>query len=384
MKHVLLVDDEKAVLEGLQNVLWKDRARFKITCAVSGKDAVEILFRGGVDILVTDMMMPEMNGLELLEHVRLFHPEVVRISLSGYAESELVVRASAVAHQQLGKPCDPAAFRACLDQAAALHGLLAQPALRKVIGALGQIPTAPSTFALLDRALRDPNVDFAKLARIVERDLGIAARILKLVNSAYFGASRTIGSLEEAINRIGLGMLRHLVLSIEVVDLFPDRAQQGLQGDIAAHGMSCARMARRLAEPGQADLAFAGGLLHGVGRLALAARLPDQYAEVVAAARAEGRRVTAVERESLGADHAQIGAYLLGLWGLPAPIVEATAHHDDDGPLPPDGSTALPVPEAVRVAHLVTQQPTQTDAPAAGSWAKWRALAEQEAASPAV
>jgi HD-like signal output (HDOD) protein/CheY-like chemotaxis protein len=379
MKTILIVDDEPAVLDGLRDVLWHDRAHFKVLSAGGGVQAVEMLADHPIDILVTDMRMPTMGGLELLEHVREFYPEVVRLSLSGYSDDELVARASGVAHQQLAKPCSREAFRAALQQAGALHELLGNAQLRRLIGTLGQIPTTPATYAALTRALDHPNISFPELARIIERDLGVSARILKLVNSAYYERRRTIGDIAEAIPRLGLSMLRHLVLSVEVGNLFP--AAQGAANSLDHHAVLCAHIARRLVAPDQADLAFAYGLLHDIGRHALAARIPARYAEVVSAALSESRPLSLVEQESLGADHAEVGAYLLGLWGLPADILQATRRHHDGEVLPPSGTAGLSICDAVRVAHLLAAGVNSERTGAADPLAGWRALALEQAAS---
>lgn len=384
--RVLFVDDEPSITEGLRDVLWKHRDRFEVRVASGGAQALALLAAREVDILVTDVLMPEMNGLQLLEQVRNAHPEVVRISLSGYAQDDLVARSSAVAHQQLGKPVDAVSLRAALEKAGSFHRLLASGPLRRVIGSLGQVPSAPAGYAELTRALADPSVDFVKLARLLEKDLGTAARVLKLVNSAYYGPARTVGDLETAIARLGLAVMRHIVLTVDVEKHFPGAIPGWPPGTLERHSVLCARLARRLAEPAAAEQAFAAGLLHDIGRVVLASRLPRQYLQLVEAATRAGTPVHQGEREGLGADHAEVGGYLLGLWGMEPEIVEAVLRHHDAAAFPEAGRTGLGVVDAVRVAHALAGSTAGPSPPgsaaeaAGGALSAWAPLVREELA----
>lgn len=353
MKRILFVDDESAILEGLRNVFRRERRHWDMAFAERGEAALAMLAERPFDVIVSDIRMPGMNGLELLERVRQEHPGVVRIALTGYADRDLVAEASAVTHQQLAKPCEPEALRSVLQRACAFRDFLANDDLRRVVGALGGLPSVPSSYQALSQAIADPGVSMKRLADIVGRDVGVASRVLKFVNSAYFGLSKKTGSLEEAIVCIGLNALRHMVLTIEVFGAIPAGVPEYSPSDLEAHAVLTARVARRMVPARHAELAFAAGLLHDVGKLVLVTRLPDACRDAAARARREGRPLHVAEKEVVGADHAELGAYLLGLWGLPAGVIEAVGRHH--APLPPD----VPPDDlvaAVAVAHELAHE----------------------------
>ena len=267
-----------------------------------------------------------MDGLALLRQVRDLYPATSRIVLSGYADLGAVAQASAVAHQYLLKPCDAEVLRATVARAVELRALLDRPALRAVVGALGALPTVPGVYHALTGALGDPDADVRGLARIVNGDVGLAGRVLQFVNSAYFGLARRVTSIESAIVYLGLNTLRHLALTLEVTRAFGDAGDE--VEAFERHSVLVARIARRLAsDPANAEGAFAAGLLHDAGKLAIMARLPDAWREIRDRAEGEGTGTLAAEQAVLGADHAEVGAYLLGLWSLPHVLVEAVAFH---------------------------------------------------------
>jgi HD-like signal output (HDOD) protein len=328
-RQILFVDDDESVLEGLRRVLRADRRRWQMRFAASGADALELLSAQPADVVVSDLRMPVMDGVQLLRKVREAWPRTARVVLSGYADLGAAARASSVAHQYLSKPCDPEALRAVVDRACELQDLLHSDALRKVVGAAGSIPAAPRVHEALTRALEDPRTEPRHLVPIVESDPGIAARLLQFVNSAYFGLAKKVTSIEGAILYLGISTVKHLALSVELSQAY------GLPTEVLApferHARLTAGLAKKRAGAGQGETAYAAGLLHGAGRLVLMSRMPEDYALAAEETARTGRPRDEVEKELIGATAASVGAYLLGLWGLPPAIVEAVAFHDEPG-----------------------------------------------------
>jgi len=327
--RLLFVDDEAAILNGLRHVFHPLRGRWDMRFACGGAEALERLEAEPAEVVITDMRMPGIDGLELLRQIRRRWPLAVRIVLSGYADLAVVAQASAVAHQYLLKPCDPEVLSGVIERSLELRALLASEQLREMVGSLGSLPAGPRTYQQLSAALSDPEVEVRSLAAIVEADVAMAGRVLHFVNSAYYSLSRKIASIEEAIVFIGVNTLRNLTLTLEVFT-----ALHGESLDRAAleaeerHALLTGRIARRIAgDATLADSTFAAGLLHDCGKLVLMERLPRGFAEARQRVEREGIPLSLAEREALGADHAELGAYILGLWGLPHPIVEAVAFH---------------------------------------------------------
>jgi hypothetical protein len=189
------------------------------------------------DVIVSDMRMPGMDGAALLSLVREKYPQVVRIILSSQAELSTALRVVPVAHQFLSKPCDAQMLRVAIERACHLKALLHDDSIRSMVGGLGELPSLPRTYHALTLALADPNTSIQKVAAIVEFDVGIAAKILQLVNSAFFGIARSITNIQGAVGYLGVSTLRSLVLSVEVFRVFAPKGP--IQGFLGGSPASC-------------------------------------------------------------------------------------------------------------------------------------------------
>lgn len=329
LKRILFVDDEPAVLEGLRNLLRKQRRVWKMTFALGGKAALEELAQAPFDVVVSDMRMPGMDGAELLRRVKELYPGVARVVLSGHADQEMVARALPVAQQYLSKPCDGEVLRGVIDRVCQLQSLVAGTAVRDIVGRLDKLPSIPETYGLLTKTIEDPSARTDEIARIVQRDPAMSAKVLQLVNSAYFGLSRPLSSVAQAISYLGLDLLKGLAITLNVFAATEKRPPPGLSFEkIQQTSIMTARIAKMMVpDPKEAEAAFTAGLLHDIGRMILALTQPERFAEIIKQTKESGRPFHHIEREILGATHAEVGGYLLGVWGLPLPIVEGVAYH---------------------------------------------------------
>jgi HD-like signal output (HDOD) protein/CheY-like chemotaxis protein len=358
--HVLFVDDEQAILDGLRNSLRKERKRWDMTFALGGQQALEEMKKTPADVVITDMRMPGMDGAELLRHIQRDFPAAARIVLSGQAERESIMRALPVTHQFLHKPCDGETLRAVIEQTHALHKLMQNPALTALVGKLERIPAVPSTYTELSRLAADPKSDSAGFAKVIEMDVAVCAKVLQLVNSAYFGLGQKIVSIRPAVTYLGVEIIKSLVLSStsfsdkaisEVKGFSPDRLQQ--------HSMLTAVLAKKIvSNPALADAAFTAGLLHDIGALVLLHAAPPDYVRALERKKELKGDSAAAEREIFGVTHAEVGAYLLGLWGIPFPIVEAVAFHHRPNEVAPESRALV---AAVHMASGLVEEMTDAD-----------------------
>jgi HD-like signal output (HDOD) protein/CheY-like chemotaxis protein len=356
MKNILFVDDEPHVLESLANLLRKQRKEWRMSFVPGGEAALQELLAVEYDVIVSDMRMPGMDGAALLTRVLSDYPHIVRIVLSGQTEQEISRRMVHVAHQFISKPCEGRALQHTIQRACDLQELLEHPGLRKAVGQIGQLPVKPLVYSKLVELLADPQSSIGQAAQIIENDIGTCSKILQVVNSAFFGLPQRVGDIKTAVSYLGLEMVKMLALSVEM-----SQSQQGRPAvagfsmeAVQAHGMLSARIARRLLRDKiKSQDAFAAAILKDAGLLVLMSRLPEMFRQIVDEARASGRPLYEVEAEVLGITHAEIGAYLLGIWGLPYPIVEAVAHHRS--PLRA-GSHEMDVVGAVHVASGVVSE----------------------------
>jgi HD-like signal output (HDOD) protein/ActR/RegA family two-component response regulator len=324
--RILFVDDESDVLNGLRDLLRKERQRWDMVFAVGGEQALAELQKAPFDVVVSDMRMPGMDGAELLGRVKAEYPGTARLVLSGHAEREATLRAVSVVQQFLSKPCDAGLLRTTIERTCGLHKLLESPAIRAVVGGMEKLPSVP-------RAASDPASDMTQIAGIVQRDPAMCAKVLQLVNSAYFGIGQNVVSIPQAVSLLGTELVKGLTLT---ADAFA--AMHGEQVEcfsierLRDHSVLTARLAKSfLAQSKLADEAFTAALVHDVGKIVLALGMPDRFASAIAESRSSGRPFHVVEEELLGISHAEVGAYLLGVWGLPFSIVETTAYHHRPG-----------------------------------------------------
>jgi len=338
------------VLEALQRMLRSQRKQWQMAFASSGHEALKLLETSNFDVVVTDMRMPEMDGAKLLELVQERHPGVVRLVLSGHVELEVALRAASVAHKYLAKPCDPEELREAIETACDCRAMLDDEATRRIIGTVGRLPSPPATYASLLSVLQEPNADLEAAARIVEQDVAIAAKVLQLVNSAFFGSRRAITNLSSAVNYLGSETLKQLVVSAELLRAFQPSALFGFSlPEFELHSSMAAQIAARLPICEElAPVTQVAALLHDTGKLVLATLLRDRFELALRTAFENQVPLHTVEDEVIGTNHAQVGAYLLKLWGMPEPIVAAARGHHQ----PMNESHAEPSFDIVGVTHV--------------------------------
>lgn len=328
MKRLLFVDDEPALLEGLRGRLRSHRSRWDMVFVDSGAHALAELELNPFDVVVSDMRMPGMDGAELLAAVADRWPATIRIVLSGHAEEQQSARLLCIAHQYLSKPCTAQQLENVIDRCVQLHELLAEPGLRGVVGGVKKLPALPLVFARLSTAIADPHACIKDVADAVTADPAIAAKVLQMVNSSFFRLARRISRIDQAVNYLGFAAIRNIVMSVEVFSQWhsdaalPEFAPERLQA--RAQQVAAAAWALTRGTP-IADDALLAGLLHKIGYWVLLQECPQDVVRAVVMARAESIPLPVAERHVIGASHAEIGAYLLGLWGLPYSVVEAVA-----------------------------------------------------------
>ena len=334
MKHILFVDDEPNILEGLQRMLFPLQREWHMAFASGGQEALGIMQQEHFDVVVTDMRMPGMDGAELLAEVKKRHPDAVRFVLTGQSDTATVYRSVGEAHQFLMKPCKPQLLKECVDRALAIRDLLQSDSLRAVVSQIGSLPPMPQSYAQLCEKLRSPEVSAKEVGRIMESDLAMTAKVLHLVNSAFFGLRQHVSSASQAVALLGFDTIKALVL---MTGLFSHAEETKLPSGFSferlwQHSATVSTYAQAIsitekASKDSVNDAYTAGLLHDCGELVLAAACQEDYTHAYDYAMVNGVRQSEAEKELLGCSHAEIGAYLLGIWGLPHPIVEAVAYH---------------------------------------------------------
>jgi HD-like signal output (HDOD) protein len=327
-RRVLFVDDEPNILDGLRRMLRPLRNDYTLHFAANGEEAIKCMDEARFDVVFSDMRMPGMDGAELLSIIQKKHPHAIRIMLSGQADNVLILRTVGVVHQFLAKPCDPAQLKLVLTRATALQDMLSDGGLKDLISQIGTLPSLPSTYTQLQKAIVTPGVEIKEIGEIIAKDIAMTAKVLQLVNSSFFGIYSRVDTPARAVTLLGLDTIKVLVLGLELFSRIKVDEDIFQLDRLWRHSLMVGKLARTIAV-GQTDSeemisdTFLAGTLHDLGKLVLLSCLPDQYRRVLDLIEERNITMPQAEQEIFGASQSAVGSYLVGLWGFTGPIIEA-------------------------------------------------------------
>jgi len=361
---ILFVDDEAHVLSGLRRALSQRRDTWELHFAEGGAAALECLAAHRIDILVTDMRMPGMNGAELLNQVRRVYPTTVRIVLSGHADRDSIIAAAGSAQQFLSKPCDPVTLTSALESALASRDVLHDPGLRSLLGSLETVPKPAAIYTELTSLTGKPETTIGDVAHLVERDVATTTEMFKLVNSSFFGVAHEVTTISRAVTLLGLDVIQALVQAGQVFRASQELPADLTASDVASRGRRACLAVRRAATAEDwsdelTDQLCLAALLYDVGLLVLAAHAPGawkRYLEV---------RDELPERDAqlvaFGCTIGQASAYLLGLWGFHPTVISTLAEQpiEPSDDVAPHGASRPGL--AIAVAHQAAHQTSATE-----------------------
>jgi len=203
---------------------------------------------------------------------------------------------------------------------------------QKVIEKIDDLPTLPRTVLQITGLVNDPKSSAKDLARVITDDQVLTVRLLKLVNSSFYGFPQRISTVTGAIVLLGFDAIRNLLLTTSVFDLFANRNRQKKrdQERFWDHSLGCAVGAKVIGNYLRHDKIeelFVSGLLHDIGKIVEMMFLPDEFSEIVAAVNRDNILITTAENNVLGYNHAEVGKLLAEKWNLPVKLVQVIAHH---------------------------------------------------------
>jgi HD-like signal output (HDOD) protein len=345
MKHrILFVDDESRVLQGIERMLRPMRHDWDMDFASSAEGATERLKEAPYDVVVTDLVMPGMDGAQFLTFVKEHFPTAIRLVLSGHAEENLAMKCIGIAHQYLAKPCDPATLKSTIARVTGPGFGIRNEKVMTLVTQLEGLPSMPAVYIKMLDLLDQPCATLDQIGAVIARDMALTAKLLQTVNSSFFGIARRISKPAEAVGFLGMDTLKTLLTAMTVFTWFESNLAPHFSAKEASeHSRNVGAAARAIAMAEgrprlMVDDSLAAGLLHDIGKLVLASSLPEQFAHVAAR---NSVNLLDAEREAFGATHADVGGYLLGLWGLPGAVVEAVNLHHAPGESHTPGFSAL-------------------------------------------
>lgn len=365
--RILFVGDEAVFPVDLVELVSAMGIDWEVERCADADAAMNRIASAALDVVLVAPTLSDLPPAMLLGQLRALRPETSRIAVVDGGQTP-PARIIGLAHRFLPTPLAPELLLEAIGSLEELRELLDNPELRRRIGRVEQLPSPPQLYLRLMSALEnDDNASATQIATLVAGDPAIAAKVLQLCNSAYFSNGRTITDLRSAVTRLGIATLRDLVLASEVFSL---PAAAGVdRAALQQRSLLAARLAKRMLPESSADLGATAALLADIGLL-----LPGVRDERQPLAEGDDRP-----------GHAEAGAYLLGLWGLPMPIIEAVAFHR----VPSRSSTrSFWVTGAVHTAMALAagEEPDEaylTRTGVIGRLPEWRELAESLTA-PAV
>lgn len=333
--RILFVDDDENAIAALRRATRAFRHEFGIDFTSNAAESIASLASGDFDAVVTDLRMPGMDGVAFLREIERKNPSITRIVLSGESNSPLLVRAMGIAHRVIGKPCPPERLLEVLREAMWYHAKVNAEPIRKLVVSVSRLPTPPRICRLIEDAVTRER-PLSEIGALIAQDPASSAHLLRAANSAYFGTRRAIASVEHAVSMLGLETTKSILFASGLRESIRTSSPL-LEREIEViweHSRAVADLASELAKGfglprNEIAEAYSSAIVHDIGKMVLAFKLHESKARRrVRAGIDEPTNALQAERDVLGADHAEVGAHLLALWGLPDDVSEVALHHE--------------------------------------------------------
>jgi putative nucleotidyltransferase with HDIG domain len=363
--RIVFIDDDKNVLEGLNRMLSPLLAVLQMEFYDSAVEGLAKVKDSPCDLVVCDLQMPGLNGIQVLEQIRASSPGTIRFILTGMIDHPLHHAALRLAHQVISKPCRPELFRELIQRSLRLKHRLDQSELAAVLPRLQALPSLPGVYQQVIDHLSSPTASCRGLSRLISEDVGMSARIMQLANSAYYGRPGKVHNLLQAIVYLGMKTVEAMVLKEGIFSTIdPALAERFSMAELENHclrvGMLSKRIATDLGLPAEMlEQSSMAGILHDTGKIIMIAEFTDSYQKAIVQSRRQKTDLSSAEKQISGFTHAELGATLLNLWSMPADIIETTAFHHSPWLLAGPEDTAgrsLSLADVVYLADCIDHQ----------------------------
>lgn len=332
-KRILFADGETAALRDIKDGLAGCARDWELVYTTNGLEALGILTQQPCDAVVADLRLTDMSGAQLLTQVMKQYPQMHRVVFADLGDLQSLLKCVGGFHQFLTLPCEAERLQAVLERVFEFDVWLPNQTVRQLVGRIPKLPSPADRYAHVVKELQSGSATTEKIGALIARDPAMTGKVLQLANSAVYGPPPDEADPVEAVKQLGLANTQALLLLSHTYSNFT--VLEGFDFSVAAlwqHSLTISQLAHRIAlsegaAAAAAQHAATAGLLHDIGKLALAANLPEHYHEVENRMNANGLPVWEAEQEVFGATHGDVGGCLLGTWALPIPIVEAVALH---------------------------------------------------------
>lgn len=352
---IVFVDDEEAILAALRSLFRK--GGYSTHAFSQATDALEFIGRVPADIIISDLRMPVMTGIEFLNHASAINPQAVRIMLSGYEDKSVVMSAlsKGLAQHYVLKPWEDDALRDLVRHSLEVLSSQRKERLTGILGSIDTLPAPPQFHAKVHEVLDRDGSSINDIAAVIEKSPPIVAKLLRVANSVYYGSRKTISSIHEAVFFIGTEYVVGLVAAIEAFHGFACASRPECVSIVEilwADAVERSSIAKRIAVqwPGceTPEAVYVASLLQDIGQAVLLCFDPDRFVAYQQACEAGDMKNAGAERAFFGNSHDAVGAALLEYWNFPPAIVGAVSkHHVRTG--------GEMIPQILQLAELLQQ-----------------------------
>jgi putative nucleotidyltransferase with HDIG domain len=332
---------------------------WQVQVAATGTAALAALEQSAFDAVVVDAAVPEVDARQLLSLAAERHPESEIFLCGDVSPHSSEAPPVGERWQLLAKPVSGPLLARALKRAFSFRAWLPSRAARELLHSVNILPSLPSTYLKVLRALEAPDSSLDSVGQIIGQDPAMTAKLLQLANSAAFGLQQQVADPATAVMYLGIETTKALILLAHTFSYFEKLHPSDFSLEVLwNHSLMTAHAARQLAREenlrGEAAAPYyTSGLLHDLGKLIYAANLPVKFGLAIRMARDYQQPLWQIEKNLLGASHAEMGAALLAIWGLPLDIVESVAFHHEPARSRQPGFTPA---AAVHIANALVHE----------------------------
>lgn len=369
-KNILLVDEDILILKALKRSLRQFNDQWTVSYAQNPHEALEKLELGSIDVLITEVHLSTADGEHFLRSFLIKHPNAARIILTGYTAADAIFKFAGLAHQLLAKPWSDRTLIETIQRADLISRMLSDKKLKRTLNMIENFPSIPSVYLELSQKLKAGEPSLQEIGEIVIRDPSLVIKLLQIVNSPYYGLPMPVTDPQKAVALLGLDVVKGFVLTSGLFNQYEKKKIANFKIDaLWQHSLKTANIVRQIAKNERLDkeiseASFIASLLHDVGKIIVASNFPDEFKEICRRSESEGAPYWHIEQQVLGATHAEIGAYILGLWGLPLAVIQAVhEHHHPElsGPAGINQTTLVHIANAIEKTPVINSGEVPVD-----------------------
>lgn len=330
--NILLVSPApKAGIERTDSVQPDPTALFKVTH--DAREAMGLVEKQVFHAVVADSSLPDGSALAVLDRMRQMQPRSVRFLSTSTPDADLANRCIWNSHRIFDGVADRARIKSAVTEAMKVERWVSKPETRSLIASVRTFPTRPTTYFKILQLLDSSGADVDGLIELIRGDMAITTKIIQTVNSAIYSRTDHVVDLHEAVQILGFHSVKMLVISIQAVAQLDRVTPAYFSIDrIWKFSLQVAEAARKIAcaeglDAVSIDHAYLAGLLHDIGKAVFACNFDQQYSKVLEEVVHSRTPLVEAEQHAFGVSHAEVGAYLIALWGLPGTVVDAVGFH---------------------------------------------------------